>query len=126
MTPGDMINNYLKLRRKLEKIAERHKQELEPYLELKNQLEVSLLAHLHEAKVDSTKSEAGTAFKATATSVTVKDWNKTLPFIIENELWDLLEGRVAKNAAIEVIEERAAPIPGVEVSQTTVLRVRAG
>jgi hypothetical protein len=126
MTPGEMITNYLKLRRQLEKISTRHKQELEPYLKLKDQLEIAMLQHLNETGLESTKCEAGIAFKATATNVTVKDWQKTLPFIVKNELWDLLEARVAKSAAVDITEQTGSAIPGVEISQATVLRVRAG
>ena len=120
-----MIESYLKLRRKMGEIEDRHKDELRPFQELKEQLETELLRYLNTSGLDSTKCEAGTAYRATSTSVSVKDWTKTLAFIQEHELWDLLEARVGKTAAVELTDERKAPIPGVEISQATVLRVRA-
>jgi hypothetical protein len=125
MTPAKMIESYLKLRRKMSEVDDRHKEELRPFMELKEQLETELLRYLNTAGLDSTKCEAGTAYRSTSTSVSVKDWRATLEFIKTNELWDLLEARVAKTAAVELTDERKAPIPGVEISQATVLRVRA-
>ena len=120
-----MIEAYLKLRKKMSAIDDRHKEELKPFQELKEQIETQLLKHLNDTGLDSTKCEAGTAYRSTATSVTVKDWSKTLAFIQQHELWDLLEARVWKTFAVELMAERKAPIPGVEISQATVLRVRA-
>ena len=126
MTPAKMIENYLALRNKVSKIEERHKTELMPYAKMREQLENLLLAHLNDTGTDSAKCAAGTAFKSTATSVTVKDWPATLTYIKDNNLWDLLEARVNKTAAVEIIEEIKKPIPGVQIARATVLRVRAG
>ena len=125
MTPAEMIERYIKLRNKIDSIKDKHKKELGPYLDLHAQLETLILQHLDQQGLQSMNGEAGTAFKQVATSVTVKDWNKTLSFIKEHELWDLLEARVSKTAAVEVITERKQPIPGVLVSQAVVVRVRS-
>lgn len=126
MTPAQMIEKYLQLRQKLRNIEAAHKSELAPYLEMKEQLELAMLDHLNQNGLESTRCEVGTAFKSTVTSVVVRDWPRTLDFIRDNQMWDLLEGRVAKSAAVEIVEEMEQPIPGVEISQATVLRVRSG
>src|SRR5262245_55048992 len=125
MTPAVMIEKYLQLRNKVDAIKQQHKDQLEPYTTVMEQLENELLKHLNTAGVNSTNAPAGTAYKSTATSVTVSDWPKTLEHIRTNNLWDLLEARVGKTAAVEIIEETKKPIPGVTVSQAVVLRVRA-
>lgn len=124
MTPAEMIEKYLRLRNKVTELKQKHELELQPYKEVMERIEANLLDHLGQTNLDSVKSEAGTAFKQTVTSVTVKDWPATLDYVRENEAWDLLEARVAKNAALTVIEETDAPIPGVRIAQTQVLRVR--
>ena len=125
MTPADMIEKYIKLRNKSAEIKGKHVKGLEPYINMMQQLETELMRHLHATKLDSVNGPAGTAFKQTSTSVTVENWERTLDFIREHELWDLLEARVAKNASLEVLEETKKPIPGVKISQATVLRVRS-
>jgi hypothetical protein len=119
-----MIEKYIALRDKIHNIKEDHKKQLAPYTDALAKLEGFLLIELDRAGVDSMKAEAGTVYKSTATSVTVQDWVDTLEFIREHRLWDLLEARVSKTAALAVIEERKAPIPGVQVSQAVSLHVR--
>lgn len=126
MTPADMIEKYLALRAKVAKIEARHKEELSPYTTVREQLENLLLAHLNDTGTDSAKCKAGTAYKSTTTSVTVKDWPSTLAYIQEHQLWDLLEARVSKTATVEIMEERKQPVPGVQITRAVVLRVRAG
>lgn len=125
MTPADLIASYIKLRAKINDVETRQKEEMLPYINLRTEIETALLAHLNELGLESTKCKAGTAFKSTATSVKVRDWDKTLAFIRENELWELLEARANKTVALELLEERRKPIPGVEISTATVLRVRS-
>jgi hypothetical protein len=124
MTPADMTRKYLQLRTRIKEVEDKHKEELAPYMDVKFQLETLLLDHLNTNGLDSVKCPNGTAFKSTVTSVSVRDWASTLEFIQDHQLWDLLEARVAKTAALDIVNERKAPIPGVEISQATVLRVR--
>ena len=126
MTPAKMIEMYLQLRQRTRDVEARHKAELAPYLATREKLELLMLDHLNENGLESTRCATGTAFKSTVTSVVVRDWPRTLDFIRDNQMWDLLEGRVAKSAALEIVEEMEQPIPGVEISQATVLRVRSG
>jgi hypothetical protein len=126
MTPATMIAKYLQLREKLREVEARHKEELAPYLAMRERLETVMLDYLNKNGLDSSKCEAGTAFKSTVTSVTVRDWTATLTYIKQHEAWDLLEARVAKSAAVDIINESQKPIPGVEISSATVLRVRSG
>lgn len=126
MTPAVMIEKYIKLRNKLDQIKGEHKKQLEPFLAIQSQLENVLLDYLNQNNLQSVNGEAGTAYKSVMTSVTVKDWPRTLEYIQTNQLWDLLEARVSKTAALEVIDETKKPVPGVQVAQAVVVRVRAG
>lgn len=124
MTPAQMIEAFVTLRDRIAAIKEAHKKQLEPYNEMRARLEGALLAELDKVGVSSMRAEAGTAYKETATSVKVDEWIDTLGFIRQHQLWDLLEARVSKTAALAVIEETKAPIPGVKVSQVMTVHVR--
>lgn len=124
LTAAQMIEKYIALRDKKDEIKKQHTKQLEPYVQVMDQLEGMILNQLNQNNLDSMRSDSGTAFKSTETSVTVKNWQETFGFIRANGLWDLLEARVNKTAALSVIEETKAPIPGVNVTQTTVVRVR--
>jgi len=124
LTTSDMIEKYIKLRDKKEEIQKLHTKQLEPYNAMMNLLEGQLLAQLNAAGLDSMRGDAGTAYRSTHTSVTVKDWKETFDFIRSKELWELLEARVSKTAAMTVMEETKLPIPGVQVRQTVTVRVQ--
>jgi len=119
-----MIQKYLALRRKKEQLGDRHKKELAPFSAMLATLANLILGELNKAGVSSMAGPDGTVYKSTETSCTVKDWPKTLSYIMENQAWELLEARVSKTAAMAVMEETGDPIPGVSVVQEMVLRVR--
>jgi hypothetical protein len=124
MTPGEMIQRYLQLRQFIQGKEADHKEIMAPLLELRAQLEGALLTYLNDNQIDSTRSDLGTAFKQTASSVTVRDWQTTLSYIRDHQLWDMLEARVSKSAVLDMLDEKKELLPGVDVSQVSVLRVR--
>jgi len=124
MSVGDMTQKYLQLRRRKRELEDQHKKTLQPFNNLLAQLANLILAELNAAGVDNMKSDEGTVYKSTETSVVVKDWTATLGFIVERQCWDLLEARVGKVAARTMMEETGEPIPGVSMTQEIVLRVR--
>jgi hypothetical protein len=124
MTVDKMIEDFVKLRIRKKEVEDRHTKELEPFNKIMSQLQGWLLEFLNQTGQDSAKTRFGTAYKSTKTSAVVRDWPATLAFIRENDLWDLLEARVAKTAAFDVINETKEPIPGVETSSEVVCNVR--
>jgi len=123
-TPAWLIEEYIKLRNKVNEIKAKHADQLEPFATVMQTIESQLLEHLQKNQLSSVKGETGTAYKQTVTSVTVSDWDQALGWIRENNSWDLLERRVSKQVAQTLIEESQKPIPGVKISQALVLRVR--
>jgi hypothetical protein len=101
-----------------------HKTVLHPFNDMLATLANLILAELQAAGVTSMSSPDGTVYRSTETSVTVKDWAATLSYIQARQAWDLLEARVSKTAAMSVMDETGEPIPGVSMSQESVLRVR--
>ena len=54
----------------------------------------------------------------------MKDRDEYLKFVIEKEMWDLLENRVSKTAVRDYLEEHGELPPGVNYVTTQVVRVR--
>lgn len=69
----DVVAQYIKLRDKKAEITARHKEELAPYSEAMEKMEAWLLAQMQAVGADSFKTQHGTAFKASAASVTMAD-----------------------------------------------------
>lgn len=119
-----VVAAYIKLRDHKDEVKSRHKDELAPINEQMAKLEGWLHRELNAQGVDSFKTKAGTAFVQKATSVTVAEWDVTLPFIREHDLWDLLEARVSKSAVQDYVESTKEVPPGVNVRVEEVVRVR--
>ena len=124
LTPAAKIAYYIKLRDKIAAVKDAQAAQLKPFTDAMKLLESGILADLSAAGVDSMKSDAGTAYTVVHTSATVPEWSKTLDYIREHEAWELLEARVSKTAALAIVEETGAPIPGVKITQAVTLNVR--
>ena len=124
MTLDYMIQKYVALRDKKEAIEEKHKAELVPFREAMNMLEAYMLEALDNQGLQSMRSPHGTAFKKLRTSAKVTSWSEVLDFIRANNAWDLLEQRVSKLAAQNIIEETKKPIPGVETTSEVCVNVQ--
>jgi hypothetical protein len=124
-TPAWLIEEYIKLRNKVNEIKAKHVEQLEPFATVMATIESQLLDHLQKNELGSVKGDTGTAYKQTVTSVTVDNWDRALGWIQEHKAWDLLERRVSKQVATTIIEESQKPIPGVKISQALVVRVRS-
>lgn len=124
MTIEQMVERYVKLRDKKLDLKQQHTAQLKPYDDMLELIEGHLLSIMNNTKCESMRTNAGTAYKATHTSAKVTDWPATLGFIREHEAWDLLEARVAKNAAEAIVQETKAAIPGVEITTEVVCQVR--
>jgi hypothetical protein len=124
MSVAELTQKYLALRRRKDQLIEIHKEALHPFNDMLATLANLILAELNSAGVTSMSSPDGTVYKSTETSVTVKDWPATLSYILAQQAWDLLEARVSKTAVLTVMNETDEPIPGVNVTQESVLRVR--
>lgn len=119
-----LIRAYVKARDKRDADKKAFNETQKPLLEGMRLIETVLLERLLQRGSLNTRTEAGTAYVSDDVSVTVNGWSQTLDFIKENELWELLEARVSKTAAQEIIAERQADIPGVVVRREKVVNIR--
>ena len=135
-------------------IARRHKAELAPMNEEINLCGTFIKDLMNKSGLQQAKTDAGMAFFTTKDSVTVKDMDQVIPFILAaapcplpnvieglalNEvwwprilayiathgMWGLLNKAVNKTAAKELIEANTPP-PGIEYSSYKDLAWRRG
>jgi len=124
MDVDTMIDKYVKLRDKKKAMEDAFKLQVAPFTEAMDRLEGYMLETMNETGLSSMKSAHGTAYKSMRTSAKVVDWVATLSYIKENNAWDLLEARVSKLAAQQIIQDTKLPIPGVETSSEVCVNVR--
>jgi hypothetical protein len=77
--------------------------------------------------VESLKATSGTAFKTVKERIFVSDWQAVEMFIYENQALDLLEHRIAQNAAKTWMKDFPdKPIPSAVVDRKFDITVRRG
>lgn len=123
--PDDkLIEMYVKLRDREGETKKRHTEELLPMRRVMLAIEGALMKRLLERSTTSTKGPSGTAYMSEDTSVQVRAWSETFGFIQNKELWELLEARVSKTAALAYMGETGEEIPGVVVRRENKVHVR--
>lgn len=123
-TISKVVGAYRKLRDEKSALAAEFKKDASVIHAKMLKLESWLLNQLNETDAESVRTEHGTVFKSTRVSSKVEDWPVTLAFIKDNELWHLLDKRVAKAAVQEYEEEHSQAFPGVSLSREIVINVR--
>ena len=119
-----LVEQYVRLRDTLKKADEDHKEKTRAAREYKEELETKLLAKLNEAGGESVKTKEGTVYRTTKRTASVADGDVFRKFIIEHELFDLVDWRANAPAVGEYIEEEGAPPPGINFSTAFTVGVR--
>lgn len=122
-TPAEMVELYIKLRDHKKAAEDEFHNSMERTRLGMEKLESMILAHLNDNGLDNIKCAAGTAYRKTEYSATVKDREAFLKFIQESGLWDLLDARANKKFTREYTE-KVAMVPGVEMSSISNVGVR--
>lgn len=120
----EVVRGYIKLRDKKTEIKRQHGEQLAPINEKMDLLENWLLRDLQTRKVQSQKTAEGTAYQQKAVSATVKDRDAFIAYVKANDAFDLIENRVSKSVVMDHLENTGEIIPGVNIEQTFVVRVR--
>ena len=120
----DVIKGYVKLRDMKNEMKRQHTEALAPINEKMQLVEGWLMRDLISRGVESQKTSEGTSYLQKSTSATVKDRDAFLNFVRENNMWDLLENRVAKSVVVDHLENTGEVIPGVNFEQAQVVRIR--
>lgn len=120
----EVVARYVKLRDAKAKIVNEAKEKTAKIDEVLKKLEAFLLTHFQETGAEAVRTKAGTAYKSVKTSATVADWDQVLAFIRENEMWQMLERRVSKDAVQQFVEEHNDLPPGVNWREEIAVNIR--
>ena len=123
-TVEQVVEAYLKLRRKKEAVEAETKDKLATIKANMTKLESWLMQKADEDGVTSFKTTAGTAFVTTTDFANVADWDAVLTFIKENDAFDMLEKRVSKTAVRAHMDETGDVPPGITYGSKIGINVR--
>ena len=120
----ELVEKYIQLRDKKAEISAAFKAKTAKLDEVIGKIEGVLLQQFMELGMESVRTKAGTAYKSTRSSATVADWDNVLDFVRQNDLWNMLEHRVSKQAVEQFKEEHGDLPPGVNWREEVVVNVR--
>jgi hypothetical protein len=123
-TAEQLVDAYVKLRDMKKAMQEEHKKQLAPLNEKMSKIESGMLAMLKLQDAESMRCKAGTMYQLTRTSVKVEDWEEAFKFIRKNDLWHMLEHRLAKASVTEFVEANGDTPPGVSIVNDLTVGVR--
>ena len=124
LTVDQVIETYMKLRKKKEAIEGEAKSQVKGIKENMTKLEAWIKEKADAEGVTSFKTNHGTAFLTTNDYARVADWDAVLGFVQDNEAYDLLERRVSKAAVRGYIDMNKAVPAGVTYGTKIAINVR--
>lgn len=120
----ELVEKYIQLRDKKSEMTAAFKAKTANLDAVLDKIEAVLLQMFEDNGLTSVRTTSGTAYKSTRTSATVADWDQTLDYVRKNELWNLLERRVSKQAVEQFKEEHEDLPPGVNYREEVTVNVR--
>lgn len=125
MKMDELVAIYIKLRDKKSRLKADYDAAKAKYDEAQDRIEAEMLRQFGEMGVDSIKTAAGTAYTATATSVTIEDWDAYRTFITQQEDPFMFIERRPSKAAVEAFRAANDDIPpGLKWNATKTVNFR--
>lgn len=123
---GKLTGMYVKLRDRIKKTEQRHKEELAGAKDLLMQMGTRLLDELNKCGGDSIASPEGTAYRTERVSASISDASQFRDYVIANELFDMLDWKANPTAVKDHITEFGAAPPGINLNTAFTVGVRRG
>lgn len=120
----ELVEKYIRLRDAKAQLKAEYAQKAAKLDDILDRIESVLLQQFSEFGMESVRTKAGTAYKSTRVSATVADWDSVLAFIKKNDLWQMLEHRVSKQAVEQFKEVNGDLPPGVNWREEVVVNIR--
>lgn len=119
------VNAYIAVRDKKAALKKRHEEELAPYNDALNALDIGFLNHFQKTNSDNaTIKGVGNVYRSERKSARIVDQASFRRHIIGSEAWELLDLKANAPAVKAAIDAAGHDIPGVEYSETATIGVR--
>lgn len=124
MKISELVDKYIQIRDKKAQLKKEYEAKVAPLEEAHSKIEAKFLELFEKTGTDSLKTEFGTAYRATRSSVSVADRDAFMTYIRENDEWPLLEVRPSK-AAVESFKDSHEDLPpGINYREEVVVNIR--
>lgn len=124
MKLSELVQLYVELRDSKSALKAEYDEKLAPIEKKIDAIEAKLLEVFETAGMDSVKTEYGTAYKSTRTTVSVADRDTFKEFVKEGDHWAMMEIRASKVAVEQYLEAHQELPPGVNYKAEQVVNIR--
>jgi len=122
----ELVNAYMNVRNERDRVTSAFEKEDHALQDVLDKLEASLLEICNNLRVDSLKTEYGTVIRQLKERYYTQDWDGFYKFILENEVPQLLEKRIAQSNMKHYMDgtQGAGLPPGVNVFREFNISIR--
>lgn len=128
MSYEQLVGVYRMARTRIDEEKKEFEAKQRPTKELMRDIETQLLDRLNEGQMTSIRTDKGTAYISTLTSVSAPDWDLFINWVRATGRYEMLERRPAKSEIMAYVEDDAAGgelPPGVAITTIRKVNVRA-
>jgi hypothetical protein len=102
---------YIKIRTKISELTKKYDTEVEVLKEQQEQIKFALNDKMKELGVESMRTSAGTVSRSVKTRFNTQDWDSFKAFLVEHDVLDLLEKRIAQGNMAKFLEDNPGLVP---------------
>lgn len=118
-----VVQQYIELRDRVQAEKDEMEKRVAPMKAAMEKIEGVMSGLLERQGLSSMSTPAGTVVRSKWTKTVIQDWDALTKYIKDNDRFDLLEKRVAKINALDVINEEGG-LPGVGVETGYNVQIR--
>ena len=102
---------YRNIRSKIQIISQEYETKIEELKEVQQQISTAMKDQMMAAGLKSVRTDGGTIILGTKTRYTTADWDSFKKFVLEHEVLDLFEKRIAQSNMAQFLEENPGLVP---------------
>ena len=106
-----LIKIYRKMKAKIDELTKEYDSEVEKLKAQLDEIKIGMKEQMKATGVSSVKTEFGTVSLVTKTRYSTQDWDSFKRFVVEHDVVDLLEKRIAQANMAKFIEENPGLVP---------------
>lgn len=126
ITADQVVDAYTQTRDQIAQLTKELEEKLKPLRELQERRENWLMGEITRTGLKNLPTKFGTAYIIRSESVTCADWDAFIGYVQETGQFNLLDHRINKTAALEIMGENRQnpPPPGANYSAIQKIGVR--
>ena len=102
---------YRNVRSKIQVISQEYETKIEELKEVQQQISTAMKDQMLAAGLKSVRTDNGTIILGTKTRYTTADWDSFKQFVLEHQVLDLFEKRIAQTNMAQFLEENPGLVP---------------